>query len=183
MEKQDLQADVIVPALQSLITGAFVTLVVGTVAGALVAWGGRTWGAGQIFAASFTVGFIAAAVAWFNLMGDRRPMPPIVEEAEPATVMHKVEFVAQHPGGALIRYADLPEGVDGQTMRKIARAVDRPGGAFSRPWLCRRKRILTQNQYHDLRASWLRAGFLVALPGNRTELTAAGRAVLDSFKD
>ena len=183
MEKQDLQADVIVPALQAIITGAFVSLVVGTVAGALVAWGGRSWGAGQIVAAAFTAGFIAVAVAWFNLMGDRRPALPAMPEQATVTFdqvappEHAIKLVVEEERS--MHLGHLP--VDVETLRMVARSI-LAGQSFAVGTQTGRGRPLTRSQFETLRGWLLKHGYISWVDANSRQLgmewTARGKALL-----
>ncbi len=77
------------------------------------------------------------------------------------------------PNHWALRYASLPVGND--KLVKTADAVLNRGAAFSRRGL---SEVLTQNEYEGLAGAMIQAGLLFELPGNKRELSAAGRSLL-----
>ena len=180
-----LESDLAVPVGQAAAVAIAVGLAAGVVVlllgpviadlggAALWAWSGR-------IAAVFAVGTLASAVVLF-VAQTRRALLGQVERwadrdldgdgviGEPATV--RVELHGPNKGQQ--RFIDLPVELD--VLRRVAVAVLHNGKAFSRPQLAG---VLSQGQYNRLAAVMERRGLVARLPGNRRELTAAGRAVL-----
>jgi len=174
-----VQADVAVPLLQALASGAMAGL---ALIAPTVGWHWR-WYVPLLGASLITAG------AWLLLLLDHRHLLWTVERwtgrdldgdgqagppPKPQTV--RVE-VADKPsrGHARTRLAELP--VSEEALTDVAIAVLRQGRGFSRGGL---KHVLSDPSYRQLRRSMLEAG-LVRAEGKQTELTAAGRAYLRHY--
>ncbi len=176
VRKADLAADVLTPAAQSAITA-----LVGAVAGGLLTrdLAGAGLGAAITFSATWLTLLKAhRAALWAvervtgaDLDGDGAVGRPSASEPAPATV--RVELKEEKRNAERWRWLDLP--VSDEKLTRVARAVLEQGVAFSRRGLAD---VLTQNEYEKLAAAMLAGGLLVDLPGNKRELTAAGRALL-----
>ncbi len=106
-----------------------------------------------------------------GLVGDPDSQAPTQRPGVEVTVIEKPK--RNH---ARLRYAHLS--VDDSKLKGVARAVLDNGVNFSRPGLCDQAGVLTQSEYNRLAQELEAGGLLVSLPGNRRELTAAGRSLL-----
>lgn len=161
-------SDVAVPFLQSAITAC----AGGIAGGVLFGWPGVAIGGGVIFSAT-----------WLTLLRSHRAALWITERilgadldgddviGEPSTV--RVEVVESNGRQARMQWLDLP--ISDAQLAEVARVILVQEANFSRPGLAD---VLSQNEYHKLALAMVNAGLLVDLPGNRRELTAAGRALL-----
>ena len=113
------------------------------------------------------VDLMAKVETWtrIDLDGDGIIGPP------PTTV--RVEVKEQQPAGWRMVYANLP--IDDDTMSQVARAILTKRLPYSRRAL---SDILTQTQYEALSDAMIKAGLLIELPGQRRELTGAGRSLM-----
>ncbi len=180
--KPDYDADVFIPLMQASLTGLlswpFLTVVV------------YQFGARLEF--SIGLAFCVALLVWFNGLANSRRLLRVVERVtgfdidgdgyigEPETEQDndRRDFrvaVEVDPTHQQIRYFDLPQPIENK-LPAIANAVLVDGAAFSRPELATRRKLLTQGQYEELKATLLDAGFVRSETGNRTEITSAGRA-------
>lgn len=186
-----LESDVFVPTLQACAIGLGVGLAAGCVTllfggpvaglegGDLWAWAGRIGaGSGVVSLAGSVVVFTLGArrLLWAreewqgrDIDGDGtvgRPEPPRV----------RVEW--HDPTTKRTKYIDLPATVE--QLGRVAVAVLRNGKAFSRPAL---RGTIPQAVYRRLASEMVRRGLARDLPGNKRELTPAGRAILRKFLD
>lgn len=169
-----IYGDVLVPLAQAAICG-----LTGAIVGGLLF---RSWTAAGVGAALAFVG------AWVLLLASTRQLLYAVEKLErltgtdlnrdghvgapePRTV--RVEIVEPSKAGGRIQYLNLP--TPEPKLRDVARAVLATGAPFSRRGL---SGVLSQDEYSKLSQAMVSAGLAVDLPGNRRELTAAGRSVL-----
>jgi len=168
----ELAGDVLVPAMQAIITG-----LVGAVVGGLV---GGSPGAG------LTSGAVVFGLAWLVLLLDHRNALWVIErvtgadldgdqvvgkpEAPPPTTV-RVELRERHNGGQRLRWIDLPVGDD--KLAAVAEAIQ-DGASFSRRGL---SEVLTQGDYDKLSGAMLGAGLLHDV-GNKRILSGSGRAML-----
>ena len=83
------------------------------------------------------------------------------------------------PGEDLRIAVDLPLGYD--KLYSMADAVIRHNTAFSRPALCDRAQVLSQAEYARLARAMVEAGLVQDMPGNKRELTPAGRELLENL--
>ena len=171
----DLRGDLVLPLGQALITG----LAGGLIGGIL---GGWAWAAVAAVAAFGLAWLVLLAqtrqglstVEWVT--GQDPAEDHIINPGAPARSV-RVELAEQHGGGHVLRFLDLP--VTEAKLGDVARAVLSDGASFSRDGLAK---VLTQGEYRRLAAAMVKAGLLVDLPGNRRELSAAGRALLRQIK-
>ena len=178
-----LESDVIVPALQAALVAAAVGLGAGvcvlTLGGPIADLQGAelwTW-AGRI---AGTTGALTWAYTTVQLVIDHRRLLWAAEttdadghqvRARDVAPVVRVELSSNN--GQQVRFIDLP--ISDAKLRAVAVAVLRNGRAFSRPALAG---VLSQGDYHKLAAALVNRGLARDLPGNKRELTAAGRAVL-----
>ena len=168
--RASLEANVIIPLATGLLFAvpAFLGLLLAKVdlryaaAGALVTF---TVAAALMLAKMLDL--MAKVETWtrLDLDGDGIIGPP------PTTV--RVEVKEQQPAGWRMVYADLP--IDDPTMRQVADAILVKKQPYSRRAL---SDILTQTQYEALSDAMIKAGLLIELPGQRRELTGAGRSLM-----
>ena len=168
----------------SLVGGAMLAAVVGQVVYIVD-------GAGVAVQLGLLAGSVASLGLWL-LDADGRgdiqlPIKPIIADsntkpidsrggAGSAVMGHRVEVAIKREGqGGKWAFLDLP--VTTNTMILIARSVLMQGGAFSRPWLCNHRGLLTQTEYHNLRRILLKFQMLEA-HGKQTKPTTVGRAFL-----
>jgi hypothetical protein len=171
-------ADVAVPLLQSLASGAMAGL---ALIAPTVGWHWR-WYVPLLGACLITVG------AWLLLILDHRRLLWTVERwtgrdldgdgqagppPKPKTV--RVEVAERARGHQTTRLADLP--VSEELLTDVAIAVLRQGRGLSRGGL---SHVLSDPAYRQLRRSMLEAG-LARAEGKQTELTPAGRAYLRHY--
>jgi len=180
-----LESDVFVPVLQGVaiglsvgILGGVVTLMLGGPIAELQ--GGLLWAwAGRLAGVSFALGLSGSVVAF--VLGHRRAIwrrerrlgqdldgDGYIGEPERVTIE-----IRDPDNKKQTRYVDLPVSLDELTA--IAVAVLRNGKTFSRPGL---RGVLSQGKYNRLAATMVKRGLARDLPGNRRELTGAGRAIL-----
>lgn len=164
----DLRSDLFLPLGQ-----AIVTALVGTIVGGIL--GG--WRLGAV------AGGVMFAISWLLLLWDHRRAMWMVEYitgqdldrdgavGKPQRV--RVELVEDHRGGGRLRFLDLP--ITEAKLREVAQAVLQGNASFSRRGLAE---VLTQADYERLARAMIEAGLLVDLPGNKRELSAAGRMLL-----
>ncbi len=190
-QRATIDGDVLVPLLQALSLGFALGLAAGTLVlllggpmadlrgGELWSWAGRiAGGAAAVTLAVALVRFIAEhrALLWQIESMTGRDLDGDGEIGEPETVV-RVELVDK--AAKQVRYVDLPLSDD--KVRDVARACLRLGAAFSRPALCDDMHALSQAEYHKLAGAMVDAGLARDLPGNKRELTGAGRAVLGKW--
>ena len=169
----EIAGDVAVPLAQS-----GVTAIVGGLVGLLVA--------GPVAGAVSTG--LAFGVSWLVLLVDHRKALWSVEKItgvdldgdghagdpnahEPQRV--RVEIVENNGRQARIQYLDLPLDLD--KLTDVAHALLEEGASLSRRSL---SDVITQTEYNNLGPALVNAGLARDLPGNRRELTGAGRSML-----
>ena len=182
-----VESDLTVPVGQALAVGLAAGVAVGVCTlllggpiaglrgGALWAWSGRLAGVIGALATAVTTAFFVlasrAALRRFEVTtGQDIDGDGVVGEPESV----KVEL----HNNKQVRFIDLPVSVG--KLRDVARAVLWHGKAFSRPAL---HGVLTQTEYHKLAREMVRRGLVRDLPGNKRELTPAGRAILAKFTE
>jgi hypothetical protein len=85
----------------------------------------------------------------------------------------RVEVVENNGRQARIQYLDLPLSLD--KLTDVAQAILEGGASLSRRAL---SDVLTQTEYNNLGPALVESGLARDLPGNRRELTGAGRSML-----
>jgi len=184
-----VEADVLTPALQSLITGCVTGICFGATA-KLMEWGsplvtGMTAGAGVL------------SIAWVVLLREQRSLlweveriigadldgdgdvgaPPTNTERPPQ--LRQVEVTEHRGSNKSIRYIDLPDSVTDDDLAKIAQRVLRLGYSFTR-----RDLEIEPDDYSILSDRMLEGGLLRRKGRTKQsglELTGAGRAFLKQY--
>ena len=105
--------------------------------------------------------------------------PPLLAKQEPQVV--RVEL-KERTSRTHVRWSwfDLPQGINPDTMRRIALASQANNWQFSRPLFCTTHRLMSEYKYHKLAAVLRERGLLVT-DTNKSELTASGRGFLRRF--
>jgi len=169
----EMSGDVAVPLCQSAVTA-----LVGGVGGLLV---GGPVAAGVVAGLSF-------GASWLWLLADHRRALWSIEKitgvdldgdghkgkpGNTAPAQHVVVDLVENTGRqARIRYLDLPLTLD--KLADVAQAILEDGASLSRRAL---SDVLTQTEYNTLGPALVDAGLARDLPGNRRELTGAGRSM------
>jgi len=175
-----LEADVVVPALQALITGIVAAVLSMAIAGALHVPRWPTVG--------LAVGVLAWGLAWAWLLRDHQALLWQVERTTgldldrdgdvgppPKPRVVTAEVIEHQP--RRIRYVDVP--LSDEELKRLAHAVLGPGAEFSRRQLP--DGLLSTEQYGAVVEAMTRGGLLVWRgrgPNAGVELTGAGRAFL-----
>lgn len=178
-----------VPVLQALSMGLAVGLGAGVVtlllggpiaglqSAELWAWSGRIGGVGTALGASVsTVVFVLGhrRALWQRERWLDRDLDGDGVIGEPTRIRVELHDAVKQQ----TRYVDLPVSED--QLRAVAVAVLRNGKAFSRPGL---RGVLSQGRYNRLAKVMVKRGLARDLPGNKRELTGAGRAILRKALD
>ena len=133
---------------------------------------------------SMFVGCWTGLISWwyfvtFTAVSSDAPLVVKVPRDEPKNDIpqdrvHRLELVTRNRVGGKWSFIDMP--VSDYKLREIAVNVLMTGGAFSRPYLCDRRRVISQYKYHKLRATLLKYGILEST-GTVTNVTPVGRAM------
>ena len=184
-----LEADVLVPVWQSVVTGAIMSI--------LMAAGLASAGADTVDAIEVSVvsGMVVAAAAWLYLLRDTRRTLWHIEEflradidgdgvvGQPAPETVRVEVASTNTEGyqALV-YADLPGTLS--QLRTFACGVLSGRGLAEAAWIGRNG-IYSRGQYAQLREELLRRGWVewrnVNAPAQGLDLTESGEAVFEQI--
>lgn len=177
-------SDVRVPLLQASITAVvcgFLAAAVGVLFGAPIEW---------VLRISVFVLALAGAVSWGIILTDNRRLLWSIETAtnrdidgdgeigEPETPVDSTPHVTWVKDGTRQIAIHWPQSITEKQIRAVARAVLLEGGAFSRPYLCKERKILSQGQFNALSKLWKKRGLARGEGGNRTVITSVGRALL-----
>ena len=175
-----LESDVFVPVLQALAVGAAVGLAAGVLCLLLTDGSGLAlWAkAGRVAAAVGAIS-LAGTVVWFVLAGraalwsKERVTDGYGQEDDTFVEPTMIRLEIHGDDKRKVHFVDLAISED--KLRAMAAAVLKNGKAFSRPAL---RGVLSQTEYNRVAKEMVRRGLARDLPGNKRELTAAGRAVL-----
>lgn len=175
-----LHSDVLVPLARATVAGVF-TLITSTPVSILLTFPKPlAWSAG-VSAVAFWLAWrgglkVSEGTLWRleewlgDLDGDgHRGQPPIGREVF-------VNIVQQGRVTSMVKRMKAP--VPEEKLALVAKALLHDGITFSRPGLCNRAQVLSQGEYHTLAAWMEKTGLVVKLPGNKRELSAAGRSAL-----
>ena len=177
----DLRSDVAVPIAQGAAVGVSVGLAAGVVV-LLFGFGLQGWSrwamAGKVTAGAAVLA-TAAAVVWLvidhrrHLWERERWLDRDLDGEGVIGEPERVRVELHDASNKQTRYVDLP--ISTAKLKALAVAVVLNGKALSRPAL---RGILSQTEYNRTAKEMVRRGLARDLPGNKRELTAAGRAVL-----
>ena len=183
--RAEFGGDVLVPLTQGLITGVAAGAVGGLLSGS---WTGAVVAGVCVFCITWVTLLIQTrAGLWIieRVTGQDLDHDGVVGEPpqnethrshSPPTV--RVELSQDDENGHRLRWVELP--VSDEKLQSVAREVLQNGASFSRPGLTG---TLSQNEFHRLAGAMVKAGLLFDLPGNRRELSGAGRALLRETLD
>jgi len=162
-----VRSDVLVPLLQSVVSGLFVGILAGVALGIE---------AGAVGCVGVAAGFWLWQMAEHNSQVWRieRWLGSDAQPEQPKAVERLVRVELASDDGRALRWLDID--IEEPKLRAVAQGVLHRGLAFSRPALTGAG-ILTQSEYHKLAAALVSAGLLVEA-GNKRTLSSAGRQMM-----